>query len=186
MLLWGAAALFFVFLAIAFLALLILIAFWDDHRLLVAALLAALVPGPGSGRRLCGAETDRGQASPVRRQPERAGQGPRRTHARAMRTHMKDLALRRQTLLAQAAEQRRVAAEATADLRRGLASVERAVGILRYLGRKPLVVAYCSGRCRFARREAPSSSDLAWLRRSRPTRCSGALRRVLLSRSAPN
>ena len=42
MLLWGAAALFFVFLAIAFLALLILIAFWDDHRLLVAALLAAL------------------------------------------------------------------------------------------------------------------------------------------------
>jgi uncharacterized membrane protein YqjE len=42
MLLWGAVALFFVFLAIAFLALLILIAFWDDHRLLVAALLAAL------------------------------------------------------------------------------------------------------------------------------------------------
>jgi uncharacterized membrane protein YqjE len=41
MLLWGAAALFFVFLAITFLALLILIAFWDDHRLLVAALLAA-------------------------------------------------------------------------------------------------------------------------------------------------
>jgi uncharacterized membrane protein YqjE len=42
MLLWGAVALFFVFLAIAFLALLILIAFWDDHRLLVAALLAGL------------------------------------------------------------------------------------------------------------------------------------------------
>ncbi len=41
MLLWGAAALFFVFLAIASLGLLILIAFWDDHRLLVAALLAA-------------------------------------------------------------------------------------------------------------------------------------------------
>jgi uncharacterized membrane protein YqjE len=41
LLLWGAVALFFVFLAIAFLALVILIAFWDDHRLLVAALLAA-------------------------------------------------------------------------------------------------------------------------------------------------
>ena len=41
MLLWGAAALFFVFLAIASLGLLILIAFWDDHRMLVAALLAA-------------------------------------------------------------------------------------------------------------------------------------------------
>lgn len=41
MLLWGAMALFFAFLAIAFVALLILIAFWDDHRLLVAALLAA-------------------------------------------------------------------------------------------------------------------------------------------------
>jgi len=42
LLLWGAAALFFVFLAIAFLGLVILIAFWDDHRLLVAGLLAAL------------------------------------------------------------------------------------------------------------------------------------------------
>jgi uncharacterized membrane protein YqjE len=41
MLLWGAVALFFGFLAIAFVALLILITFWDDHRLLVAALLAA-------------------------------------------------------------------------------------------------------------------------------------------------
>ncbi len=41
MLLWGAVAMFFVFLAIASLGLLILIAFWDDHRLLVAALLAA-------------------------------------------------------------------------------------------------------------------------------------------------
>ncbi len=54
---------------------------------------------------------------------------------------MKDLALRRQLLLARAAAQRRVAGEATADIQRGLASVERAVGILRYLGRKPLVVA---------------------------------------------
>jgi uncharacterized membrane protein YqjE len=42
LLLWGAVALFFVFLAIAFLSLVILIAFWDDHRILVAALLAGL------------------------------------------------------------------------------------------------------------------------------------------------
>ena len=42
MLLWGAIGLFFVFLGITFLALLILIAFWDDHRLLAAALLAGL------------------------------------------------------------------------------------------------------------------------------------------------
>ena len=40
MLLWGAVALFFAFLAVAFIALLILIAFWDDHRMLVAGLLA--------------------------------------------------------------------------------------------------------------------------------------------------
>ena len=42
MLLWGAIGLFFVFLGITFLALLILIAFWDDHRILAAALLAGL------------------------------------------------------------------------------------------------------------------------------------------------
>jgi uncharacterized membrane protein YqjE len=42
MLLWGAIGLFFVFLGITFLALVILIAFWDDHRLLAAALLAGL------------------------------------------------------------------------------------------------------------------------------------------------
>lgn len=42
MLLWGAIGLFFVFLGITFLALVILIAFWDDHRLLTAALLAVL------------------------------------------------------------------------------------------------------------------------------------------------
>jgi uncharacterized membrane protein YqjE len=42
MLLWGAIGLFFVFLAIMFAALLALIAFWDDHRLLTAALLAIL------------------------------------------------------------------------------------------------------------------------------------------------
>jgi hypothetical protein len=58
-----------------------------------------------------------------------------------MRTRIKDLALRRRTLLARVAAQRRAAAEATAGLQRGLVSVERTVGILRYLGRKPLVVA---------------------------------------------
>jgi uncharacterized membrane protein YqjE len=42
MLMWGAIGLFFVFLGITFLALVILIAFWDDHRLLTAALLAVL------------------------------------------------------------------------------------------------------------------------------------------------
>ena len=42
MLLWGAMALFLAFLGIAFLALLILIAFWDDHRLLVASVLAVV------------------------------------------------------------------------------------------------------------------------------------------------
>jgi uncharacterized membrane protein YqjE len=42
MLLWGAIGLFLVFLGIAFLALVILIAFWDDHRLLVASVLAVL------------------------------------------------------------------------------------------------------------------------------------------------
>jgi uncharacterized membrane protein YqjE len=42
MLLWGAMALFFVFLGIIFLALVVLIVFWDDHRVLVASLLALL------------------------------------------------------------------------------------------------------------------------------------------------
>jgi len=42
LLLWGAMALFFVFLGIIFLALVILIFFWDDHRVLVASLLAVV------------------------------------------------------------------------------------------------------------------------------------------------
>lgn len=58
---------------------------------------------------------------------------------------MRELALRRQQLLAQARAQRRVAADATAGIQRGLASVERAAGILRYLGRRPLVVAAAVG-----------------------------------------
>lgn len=42
LMLWGAAALFFAFLGIAFLALSIVIAVWDEHRLLAASLIAAL------------------------------------------------------------------------------------------------------------------------------------------------
>jgi uncharacterized membrane protein YqjE len=42
LLLWGAVALFFAFLGIAFIALLIVIVFWDDHRILAAGLIAAL------------------------------------------------------------------------------------------------------------------------------------------------
>lgn len=42
LLLWGAVALFFAFLGIAFLGLLVVIAVWDDHRLLAASLIAAL------------------------------------------------------------------------------------------------------------------------------------------------
>jgi uncharacterized membrane protein YqjE len=42
LLLWGAMALFFAFLGITFIGLLVVIAFWDEHRLLAAALLAGL------------------------------------------------------------------------------------------------------------------------------------------------
>jgi len=57
-----------------------------------------------------------------------------------MRTRAKDLALRRRALVEQAAEQRKVAADAAVNLQLGLSSVERVASILRYLGRKPLVV----------------------------------------------
>jgi uncharacterized membrane protein YqjE len=42
LLLWGAVALFFAFLGIAFLGLLVVIAVWDDHRLLAAGVIAGL------------------------------------------------------------------------------------------------------------------------------------------------
>lgn len=42
LMLWGAVALFFAFLSIIFLALVILIFFWDDHRMLAASLLAVV------------------------------------------------------------------------------------------------------------------------------------------------
>jgi hypothetical protein len=53
---------------------------------------------------------------------------------------MKDLAARREALVAQGAAQRALAADATAGIRRGLISVERGVDVLRYLARKPLVL----------------------------------------------
>jgi len=42
LLLWGALALFFAFLGIVFLGLVIVIAMWDEHRLLASGLLAGL------------------------------------------------------------------------------------------------------------------------------------------------
>ena len=42
LLLWGAVALFFVFLGIAFLGLFLVIAVWDEHRLLAAGLMTGL------------------------------------------------------------------------------------------------------------------------------------------------
>ncbi|PWT76110.1 MAG: hypothetical protein C5B46_01745 [Proteobacteria bacterium] len=42
LILWSAVALFFAFLGIAFLGVVVIIAFWDDHRLLAAGLLTAL------------------------------------------------------------------------------------------------------------------------------------------------
>jgi len=42
LLLWGAVALFFAFLGIAFVGLLVVIAWWDDHALLAAGLIAVL------------------------------------------------------------------------------------------------------------------------------------------------
>jgi len=74
---------------------------------------------------------------------------------------MKDLALRRQMLLTQAAAQRTTAAEATAELRGGLASIERAADILRYLGRKPLVVAIATAAT--ALLIAKPRQTVAWL-----------------------
>jgi uncharacterized membrane protein YqjE len=42
LLLWGAMALFFAFLGITFVGLLVVIALWDEHRLLAAASLAGV------------------------------------------------------------------------------------------------------------------------------------------------
>jgi len=42
LLLWGAIALFFAFLGIAFAGLLVVIILWDEHRVLAAGLIAAL------------------------------------------------------------------------------------------------------------------------------------------------
>lgn len=53
---------------------------------------------------------------------------------------MKDLAARRETLVARAGAQRTRAADAVAGIRRAMGSVERSVGVLRYLAHKPLVI----------------------------------------------
>ena len=74
---------------------------------------------------------------------------------------MRDLALRREILLAQAEAQRRAAAEAAAEIRRALTSVERAVDVLRYLGRKPLVVAIAAAAT--ALLIAKPRQTVAWL-----------------------
>ena len=41
LIMWGAVALFFAFLALTFLGFLVVIVFWDDHRVLAASLVAA-------------------------------------------------------------------------------------------------------------------------------------------------
>ena len=57
-----------------------------------------------------------------------------------MRTHLRDLAWRREQLLEEAAAQRTVVADTAYQLERSLFSVDRSLSILRYLGRKPVVV----------------------------------------------
>jgi hypothetical protein len=57
-----------------------------------------------------------------------------------MSTRMKQLAARREALVAQAALQRTLAADASAGIRRGLDLIERGVALLRGVARKPLVV----------------------------------------------
>jgi YqjK-like protein len=59
-----------------------------------------------------------------------------------MTTYMRDLAARREALVVQSATQRALAGQASAGIRRGLVSVDRAAGMLRYLARKPLVLAF--------------------------------------------
>lgn len=58
-----------------------------------------------------------------------------------MRTHLKELAWRREKLLAEAVAQRAAVAETAYRLQRSLSSVDRSLTILRYVGRKPLIVA---------------------------------------------
>lgn len=57
-----------------------------------------------------------------------------------MSTRMKQLAVRREALVAQAVLQRTVAADASAGIRRGVGLAERGVAMLRGVARKPLLV----------------------------------------------
>ena len=59
-----------------------------------------------------------------------------------MTTRLGELAARRQALIAEAARQRTAAAVATAGIRHGLRFAERAVWLVRYVGRKPLAAAF--------------------------------------------
>ena len=58
-----------------------------------------------------------------------------------MSTRMNQLAARREALVAQAIQQRTLAADASAGIRRGLNLAERGVALVRGAARKPLVVA---------------------------------------------
>jgi hypothetical protein len=74
---------------------------------------------------------------------------------------MKDLAARRERLVARAQVQRALAADAAGGIRRGLDSVERGVGMVRYLTRKPLVVSL--GLAAFALLIARPRQTVTWL-----------------------
>jgi YqjK-like protein len=74
---------------------------------------------------------------------------------------MKDLAARRERLVARAEVQRTQAADAVVGIRRGLDSVERGVRILRYLTRKPLVISL--GLAAFALLIARPRQTATWL-----------------------
>ena len=57
-----------------------------------------------------------------------------------MKTHMRELAERRQALLGEARRQRALVAEAAAGIRRGLAFTDRGMALLHTLKHKPAVV----------------------------------------------
>jgi len=78
-----------------------------------------------------------------------------------MRTYLKDLAARRETLVAQSAAQRALAGQTTAGIRRTLVSVERSVKLLRQLARKPAVLGLCA--VAVALLIAKPRQTLAWL-----------------------
>jgi hypothetical protein len=74
---------------------------------------------------------------------------------------MKQLAARREALVAKAGRQRAAAADASADIRRGLGLVERGAAFLREMARKPLLVGVTVGA--FALLVAKPRRALTWL-----------------------